>query len=274
MLDYRNKYLLNKKISPEINYKHLLINGIENEPNVKNKSFILEKYSSQILEVIECLMNALDISKAFISIKSSDYKNIEMYNNILGTYPEISLKIFPDLYPIGDYYILKENMASEIKNLDELLILDVEDLWHLYTVLKMNRYVNEQIITITGNQISEERILNVKLGTKAIDILKFVGIDPNCSQIDFIANGLLKGHFIQNINNYIITDRTKAIFINQKKPMDEYACINCGKCSEVCPLGLNPRQKKATDYCLKCNLCSYYCPSNIKFKEKGEGNEK
>lgn len=61
------------------------------------------------------------------------------------------------------------------------------------------------------------------------------------------------------------------------KIAEERVCIRCGKCIEVCPMGLMPavlatlvRKKNfdtALEYsimsCDDCGCCAYVCPSNI-----------
>ena len=57
------------------------------------------------------------------------------------------------------------------------------------------------------------------------------------------------------------------------------ACISCGKCLEVCPVGIYPAfimknignikelECLKADECIECGLCSYICPSKIEVRE-------
>ena len=272
LTENRNNQLLIKKFEKITNIKYLLINGVENEPYICNKTKILNKYDTEILDTISALAKSFDLTMTFIALKSIDTENISKYNFILGSYPEISLKLMPDLYPIADYKILEKYMANQNIPNNELLILDVEDILMIYNVLKKNRFDSEKIITVTGNAVVKPSVVKVKIGTTAVDILKQFKL--NTEEVEFFADGLLKGYLIYNINNYVITDRTKGIIINIKADNHETECINCGKCNEVCPVGLNPKIKDQTNTCLKCNLCSYYCPANIKIKFRGDADEK
>ncbi len=271
--DNRNNNMLIKKIERLEGIDYLLVNGLENEPFVCNKAMILNNFENEILDTISCLAICFNLKETFITIKTNDSTNVSKYNNIIGMYPEISLKLMPDLYPIGDYKILEKYFMTLGVDNSKLLILDVEDILNIYNVLKRNRLGTEKIITITGNAVSDPKVIKVKIGTKLVDALKDFSI-KHSTDLDYIADGVMKGNIINNINNYVISDKTKAIIINYKVDNQTSSCLNCGKCNEVCPMNLNPREKDISNRCLKCNLCAYFCPANLKLKQRGDNDEK
>ncbi|MCK5570130.1 MAG: 4Fe-4S dicluster domain-containing protein, partial [Spirochaetes bacterium] len=85
-------------------------------------------------------------------------------------------------------------------------------------------------------------------------------------------------------------------FLNFKKRADtnihgeERACISCGFCEQVCPVGIIPHllfhytERDMVDEilvkyriykCIDCNLCTYVCPSKIQVAAYiKEGKEK
>ncbi len=53
-------------------------------------------------------------------------------------------------------------------------------------------------------------------------------------------------------------------------------CINCGRCSEVCPHGVfEPGERKArlvgADRCMECGACQMNCPTKAIIVEAGVG---
>lgn len=271
LVECRSNNLLAKKLTKMPKISHLLINGIENEPYIANKQIILQNKDNELLDAIISLMNGFQIPQATIMLKTNDALNINKYSNLLGMYPEITLTLVADLYPSGDYKILESIMVNKNILANELLILDIEDIWYCYNILKKNRYLTEKIITVTGNAVASPKVINVKLGTSVREILSDFKILSN--NVEYFADGLLRGNIIFNINNYIVTERTRAIIVNQRLDDKSGECLNCGKCNAVCPVGIDPRSKEKDLRCLKCNLCAYYCPAHIKIRNKGDNNE-
>ena len=78
-----------------------------------------------------------------------------------------------------------------------------------------------------------------------------------------------------NLKDFIITSDIDSFIITFKEePKKESTCLNCGLCSEICPVNLNPLYFSDANYlikvkekCLNCGLCSYICPVYINFNK-------
>lgn len=61
------------------------------------------------------------------------------------------------------------------------------------------------------------------------------------------------------------TDGTPAKFLKAKPQTDEHACMHCGLCARVCPLGsIDAKSAEATGLCMKCQACVRRCPNHAK----------
>ena len=74
----------------------------------------------------------------------------------------------------------------------------------------------------------------------------------------------------------IITKDLNTILVLDEKETKSKDCIKCGKCIEVCPVGIMPvmimenidkADELKLDKCINCGLCSYVCPSKIEIRE-------
>ena len=78
-------------------------------------------------------------------------------------------------------------------------------------------------------------------------------------------------------DDFIITADVNCIIYKEDKIEKTSECLKCGKCTEVCPMGLIPsmiignKEKNKIlkiDKCMECGLCSYVCPAKIEIREK------
>ena len=90
-----------------------------------------------------------------------------------------------------------------------------------------------------------------------------------------VAGGCMMGTSIPS-DELIITKDLNTILVLEDKEIKSETCIKCGKCNEVCPVGLMPsmiidnKEKKEElkiDKCIECGLCSYVCPAKIEVRE-------
>ena len=182
--------------------------------------------------------------------------------NAIGTYPNIKLTL------VNDEYLLerKEFLENKLPIKDNTLYLSSSEL------LRLNNYLLDKdnttlILTISGSALKESKIIRVKKYTLLKDILdNYFQFNTTIYQV--IANGLMQGFLVSDITNFVITDEIYAINIMKYTKNPKYSCINCGKCLETCPVGVNPLSGKNIEKCINCGLCSYICPSNINLKEK------
>lgn len=249
--------------------KTLLISGIDADPFEKTYSHIIDLYSSKILEAIDALSNILGVDTTILAINNHDTNNVINLSNNIGTYPNITLKLVPDIYPLSFQDILIKNILTKKQINNGITFLTVEDVYNIYNVLKRKKPITEKLVTISGNAIESPVVVNVKIGTSIADLIK------NCCQITnknyyVVINGLISGKTLMSLNN-IITSNTRSIFLNTLDKTIEKKCINCGLCNKKCPVGLNPKYIKEhknadRNRCIDCGLCTYICPSKINFK--------
>lgn len=251
-------------------FKHIIINGIDRDPNEKTYSLIINKYSSKLLETIDALATIFKTQNTILAINNNDSENVINLSNNIGTYPNIKLKLLPDIYPIGFKNVLIKNLLKNKEIEEGVLYLNVEDIYNIYNVLKRNKPITEKIITVSGNCIDKSFVINVKIGTSVADIIK------NCCKVNTekyfcILNGLIAGLTLDSLNG-VVTFNTRSIFLNTISDEKANRCINCGLCNTKCPVGLNPKyikEHKNADKskCINCGLCTYICPSKINFKK-------
>lgn len=268
-----NKTLLAEKFENK-NFNKIVLNGVVDEPYIASMNFYMNTYTTEILETMSFLAKIFELDENIIVLKNNDRDNLEKFTNIIGTYPEITFNVVPDLYPIGNKEILMKYMEY---TKDTTLIINPVEALTIYNLMKKNKLSSEKLITITGNAIENPIVVNAKIGSLVKNIIdeyiKFLSND----EVNYIVNGLMTGKCF-DIKDLIVTSDLEGIIINyDKKNKIETECINCGKCSQICPVKLDPNliyNKKNKieniEECINCGLCTYICPSYINFKAKIE----
>ncbi|MDD2505023.1 MAG: 4Fe-4S dicluster domain-containing protein [Bacilli bacterium] len=243
----------------------ILVNGIDYEVYENNKSALIKKYINEILEVIDALFTIFNAKKSFLAIKNNDSENVDLLIHHIGTYPNIDLKMLPDLYPLGHKDILKKELIMPKDKQNGIMYFDLIDIYNIYNILKRQRPVTEKYITISGDLVVTPKVINVKIGSSLKDIL-VNNIKLKNDNYKIIVNGLLSGYEVPS-SDLIITKEINSVFINTVNNDVASNCINCGMCHTKCPAGVDPRTGKNKDKCIKCGICTYVCPAKINFKK-------
>lgn len=259
--------------------EYLIINGVECEIYSSSDSAIMYNYAEEILECIDAIMEIMDIPKAYIAINETNTTIIKKFLKYINTYPNIKIYPIVDGYPSGwEKYLVNEILGLTYKKTPEevgVITNNVGTIYSIYELLKYNRPTTEKIVTITGKGIKKPANYKVKIGTNFSEIiLKTEGYTKINNPV-LVAGGAMMGTSIPS-DELIITKDLNTILVLDDTETKSKECIKCGKCSEVCPVGIMPvmimdNKDKAKEYkidkCINCGLCSYVCPSKIEIRE-------
>ncbi|MFA5527593.1 MAG: RnfABCDGE type electron transport complex subunit C, partial [Peptostreptococcales bacterium] len=142
--------------------------------------------------------------------------------------------------------------------------------------LKTGMPLIERITTVTGNGVTEPKNLRVKIGTT------FKAIIEQCGGYKGRTGKIIMGGPMMGLAQYTdeipCTKGTSGILIlteEEAKLPEPQNCIRCGRCVDVCPMGLAPLTISAYSLrnmmdkaeaahaldCIECGSCSFVCPS-------------
>ena len=264
LLENKETELLNKFNKESID--NIVISAINDEINVYNYMYLLKENANLYLDLIDEIRMFYKCTNNYLVIKNNESFIIDECLNVIGTYPSIVLTLVEDLYLIG-----KEQFLLDKLNITgNTLFLTIED------IDKLCKYLNiidntTKFITISDNVTC--KIIRCKKYTLLSDIIEFAY--PTLKNYHIIINGLMTGLEIDNPTYFILTDDIKSIHLLKKLPRFNKECLNCGKCINVCPVGVNPINGINLSNCLDCGLCTFFCPASINLREKikGDSNE-
>lgn len=259
-IEYENKLIADKLNK---NNKVIIINGMDIEPYQFNNNYMLEEKMKNILEITEVVSNAFNLN-AYLLLNKYDDNNIEAARKIIAKYPNIIFKTIDEVFPFTTNPCLAKKYFKEYKE-DELLFFDTFALNKIYTALKDGLPVSERYVTVVDGT-EKFTVIKCRYGTsldKILDELKINLIDK-----DVFLNNYMRRVKCDNIKALIVNDNVKTIFVLDHEDIKATKCIKCGKCVEICPVNINPLDKKLDPSCIKCGLCNNVCPANINLLNK------
>ena len=249
------------------NKKILILNGIEDEPYIANRPFIHKQETSSILQMLDCISEVFAIPEVRIYLKENDRESIEAFEERIGTYPNISVSILPDYYPIGNEKILREYVKLD----EDACILTTETLVDLYLNTIRERQKDVTYVTITGNAIKNPQVFRVKIGTLASKLVQKC-IEFKEKNYKVFLNGIMNRQEI-NLEGLVITENVRAIYFMKPLKYQPKKCIHCGKCDDVCPrkshpyLAVQTKGVYTNTECIHCGISTLICPSYIDVNE-------
>lgn len=147
----------------------------------------------------------------------------------------------------------------------------------VYEAVYLSRPLTSRIVTVTGPGLMNPGNFITPLGTPIWQLIEAAGGMPEDTG-KVVAGGPMMGRAVscldapstKGLSGIVVIPRKLA---SRKKTQP---CIRCGRCVDVCPMGLEPylqmafaskaRWEDARDHgvmnCLECGCCSYICPSS------------
>jgi len=258
---------------------YLVVNGCECEAYSSSDNAIMYHNPEEILESIDAMMEILEIKKAYIAIDENNQKVIKRFLKYINTYPNIKLYGISSGYPNGwERNIVKEIFGMTYNKAPEeigIVINNVSTIYAIYEMLKFNRPLTERVITIAGAGVKKPGNYKVKIGANFSEIMLKTDGYNNIQNPILVAGGGMMGKSISSDELIVTKDLTTILVLSEPNYQVE-DCIKCGKCSEVCPVGLVPSLIISNDpsfktnqlkKCISCGLCSYVCPSKIEVRD-------
>jgi electron transport complex protein RnfC len=277
----------NVKLSPPggRRIEYLILNGAECEPYLTADNRLMLERAKEIIAGTNIIGKLLGVKKTFIGIEANKPDAIKVFNNYLkdNEITNIEVAVLKTKYPQGGekqliYAVTKREVPSGKLPLDVgCVVHNVGTVYAVYEALYFNKPLFERVVTVTGAVINPGNF-KVKIGTPFSFVIEegakgFVDKNNVCAVIN---GGPMMGKAVRSINVPVLKG-TSGILVLDKNSCDfqeQLPCIRCGKCVNVCPMGLMPTELamysvfKDTDKladsmdCIECGSCSYICPSH------------
>ena len=261
-IDYDNKLIVNKLKDP---CKVLVVNAMDVEPYQFNSNYLVQDNITNLLDTMNLISKRFNIN-AHLLLSKYDDNNVDAVNRVINNYPDINLKVVNDVFPNNTNQVLAKKYFDSYK-FEDILFLDAFALYKIYVAIKDGLPVGERYITVCYEGASKVFVVNTKYGANVGEMLHNA-VKDNLIDVDIYLNNFMRRVKCPNIDSLIVTDNIRSIFIFPHSNVVPSKCIKCGKCIDICPIGINPMAKKLDPNCIRCGLCNFVCPANINLLDK------
>lgn len=267
------------------NAEFLIINGAECEPYVTSDDRLMRERPDGIVVGAALMAKALGGCKVYICIEENKPEAIEAIQKACGHFNDIKVLKLKKKYPQGGEKQLIDAVTGRQVPSGALpidtgcVVQNVATAYAVYEAIQKNKPLFERVMTVTGQCLDEKRNYMVRLGTPLSYILEAAGGVPE-KAAKFISGGPMMGKAIANLDATTQKGSSCLLMLTeeQTRRKPESNCIRCAKCSDACPMGLEPwllnklsraggqyealEAEKIFD-CIECGCCLYTCPANI-----------
>ena len=278
------------KLSPKEPEKidYIIANCAECEPYITADYRTMIETPEKLVGGMKIILRLFDNAKGIFGVEDNKPDCIEKLRELTKDEPRMEVRILQTKYPQGAerqliYALTKRAINSSMLPADAGCIVDnVETLVGIHNAVINGQPLMERIVTVSGDAVVRPGNFKVLLGTNHQEVIEAAG-GFNCSPEKVISGGPMMGFAMISLDTPI-TKTSSSILAFEKDVVaasSESACINCGRCVEVCPSRIIP--SRLADFaqrfneeaflkwngleCVECGSCSYVCPAKRQLKQ-------
>ena len=269
-------------IKPEQKCDYIIANGAECETHLTCDHRLMVENPVRVVDGLRAAMRAINVKEGIIAIEDNKPDAIEAMRKACQGREGVRVQVLKTKYPQGGEKQLIEAVTGRqvpsggLPIQAGVIVMNVATCAAVADAVIGGKPLVERIVTVTG-AVREPANLRLRIGTITEDIIgECGGFSGDVGKIVF--GGAMTGMCAPN-TSIPTAKATGGILVLDKQDAvsaEEGPCLRCGKCVEVCPIGLHPLKIKiAADAdrideckrlhvldCTLCGSCSFICPAH------------
>ena len=269
-------------IKPEQKCDCIIANGAECETHLTCDHRLMVENPVRVVDGLRAAMRAINVKEGIIAIEDNKPDAIEAMRKACQGREGVRVQVLKTKYPQGGEKQLIEAVTGRqvpsggLPIQAGVIVMNVATCAAVADAVIDGKPLVERIVTVTG-AVREPANLRLRIGTITEDIIgECGGFSGDVGKVIF--GGAMTGMCAPN-TSIPIAKATGGILVLDKQDaasVEEGPCLRCGKCVEVCPIGLHPLKIKiAADAdrideckrlhvmdCTLCGSCSFICPAH------------
>jgi electron transport complex protein RnfC len=267
--------------------KYVIANGAECEPYITCDDQLMRTKADEIVTGLKIMLTLFPNAEGVVVIEENKPEAIAALEKACSKESNVRVQPVMTKYPQGGERSIMMVVAGKHIKLGMLpadvgcVVDNVATVHAIYKAVCKSEPLMERGFTVSGDGVQNPGNFIVKIGTGLEEMLEAAGgfkegVEPE----KLICGGPMMGFSMANLdaavckNNNALTVLTEdpvAVAADQMT-----ACLRCGRCNQVCSLGLTPQmmaqaaeKKNYERYekklygleCIACGCCTYVCPA-------------
>lgn len=262
----------------------LLLNGCECEPYLTADDRLMQEAPWSIVTGAILAMTACGAREVVIAIEDNKPQAVAAMRDAAAGMRQARIAVCATKYPMGgERQLIPAVFGQSVPTGGYprdigIVVLNVGTAAAIAAAVLRGRPLTHRVVTVTGGGIRHPGNLLVPLGTSLQEIIDACGgLTEETRRV--IAGGPMMGFTVTDLS-LPVTKGTSGLTILTRAELDAEeatACIRCGRCLDVCPLGLMPTRiaqairhdqldlarRLDLEACCECGCCAYECPARV-----------
>ena len=278
------------KVSPKEPDKieYIIANCAECEPYITADYRRMIENPHELVSGMRILLHMFPKAKGIFGIEDNKMDCVKILNDAIKDEERMSVCALKTKYPQGSerqliYATTKRAINSTMLPADAGCIVDnVETLIAIHNAVVNGKPLMERVMTVSGDAVQNPGNFKVPLGISHKEVIEAAGgfkTEPE----KVISGGPMMGFAMLSIDVPVTKTSSSILGFTEDEVVknEPSACINCGRCVEVCPSRIIP--SRLADFaerhdeenftalngleCVECGSCSYVCPAKRQLKQ-------
>lgn len=247
----------------------LRVDGVDDEPYITSQMAPIIHLREELAGGMKLVQKAIGSTGSIIEV----YRNMtELESRIPLMVGGVRVRRIGGVYPTE----IRSGYSMVEENGNRYLYIGTCALVHLYRAVYEARVQETAFITVAGNCVAKPCNMEVGLGIPVTDVLDRCGLVDTPTRV--VVGGSMTGETVEDTDSVVMTVTSRAVLaLLEDERHQRYSCIRCGRCTEVCPMRLNPMllyqsilagqheelQRLNYQSCIQCMCCSFECPAKL-----------
>ncbi|MBN2474433.1 MAG: electron transport complex subunit RsxC [Pirellulales bacterium] len=261
----------------------VLVNGCECEPYLAADYRLMLEAPAPVLAGALLAGRAAGAAEVIIGIEDNKPEALETLRTAARRTPVV-VQPLKTKYPQGGEKQLIAAVLNKVVPggglpLDiGVVVINIGTAAALARAVLRGKPLTHRVLTVSGGGIRRPRNLLVPIGASYRELIEACGgLKEDAARV--VAGGPMMGFTVGGLD-VPVTKGTSGVTVLSREEIAKAAetpCVRCGRCVEVCPMGLVPTklalatrvrnaalaQRYHVAACIECGCCAYACPAKL-----------